>query len=118
MFDVADELLDRLRLEQIRIHSASTGVDRTHSFIEGRGLANPAIISGIGGIYLRMRRKSRQRASGSPFSRSLMTATDAAPASISDTALSSVMPPMATVGSPALRAAAAASDTTRSPTAS
>ena len=45
-------------------------------------------------------RYDRTRPSGSPeASRSLITATDAAPASITEDARSSVMPPMATTGS-------------------
>src|SRR5215203_2792210 len=123
MFNVADELLDRLRLEQIRIHSASKrcfppshAQGRTSGpapSIEER-VAGPGIIRGF---YWRKRRKARQRASGSPFIKSLMTATDAAPASSTDAALSIVMPPIATAGSPCAVAAADARVTTSRPTA-
>ena len=48
-------------------------------------------------------RKSRTRAAGSPVARrSEMTAIDCAPASRTDRARFSVMPPMATSGDPAL----------------
>ena len=57
----------------------------------------------------------RTRASGSSVSRSVMTATDAAPASMTRGAVSSVMPPIATTGSPAAAAQPAAAATAREP---
>ena len=58
---------------------------------------------------------ARPRAPGSPCSRSPITATDAAPASITERARASVIPPMATIGNVVFDAAYA---TSAGPTAS
>ena len=64
-------------------------------------MEDPAIIRGAVPIARTVGQRSRTRASGSPVtSRSAITATEAAPAASTEAALSSVIPPMATSGSP------------------
>ena len=123
VLDVADELLDRLRLQQIRIHSSSGGrryqaaaLDSTlapHYYLEtlpctarrrGRWLgtrAQKAAVCTVRARFAQAAMNARIRASGSlRRADRVITATAAAPASTTSGARSSVMPPIATTGLP------------------
>ena len=85
-FHVADELLERLRLEEIRIHSASNRLVRRPHRAAGarRSPTRRRRTAGKPGDYMwiqcRALMKARARDSGSPINRSLITATLSAPA--------------------------------------
>ena len=93
---------DRFATELWSVRSLWMWKDRTnymHSAKPGQG--SPACSPGSGQSHWRARMYSRTRDSGSPpCNRSVMTATDPAPAPITSGARSRVIPPMATTGFP------------------